>query len=284
MKNDINVRIMIDKCKITGKHPTDIILERCKESAGTYEIAMTGYTDKITTQDGKKYLIAPTDMSNKVFIASKKITADFLASGIELENVPRTNINFFGFDKKEFTHNDAILIDIKSAYPTILLRLGIIKQDTYDYLMDLKKSERLKAIGILASKKTIIQFNNEWEKPILTISEDGKFSDIYFLAAYEIGEILSECRKAVKEDFLFFWFDGIYIKKNYLAMAEIIKIIHAHELECSISILNPFKSKKNKEGNFIISWREVRNNKKPKIEIITKTLTLPNKPSNKYRK
>jgi len=283
-KKDLTKRIKDTVCKITGKSQTDYLLEKLSKKPGAYYLEMTGYTDKITDQSGNVTIVAPSDMRNIVFAANKLIISDYLKSGIEIENVPRKGINYFQFNRKEFNEPGSILIDLKAAYPSMLLKYEIITPETYDFLMQLKKGERLKAIGMLASKKIKVKMCQGEENEFIEVPE-GKYSDLFFFAAYETGDLLNRLKQIAKDKFLFFWFDGIYIKKDYFLLGEICEEITKFGLSFSVSNLETFKAEKTKNNNFKISWKEVTNSEKGIIKNPkTKTLILPNKPRNQFRK
>lgn len=286
MKNKLlTTRIKNTPCKFTGKNQTDLLLEKCRKNEGDYFLELTGYTDKITDQSGNSTIVAPSDMRNQVFIASKKIIKDYNESEIIIENIPRGAIHYFSHKRKPFQYDEAVIIDIKAAYPSILKSTGIITEDTYEYLMNLRKSERLKSIGMLATKKIKLKLNQNQEKPEIIPTEEGKYADLYFYAAYEIGEILKQCENIAKGEFLFFWFDGIYLKgRNWQQVGEVCEIIKNAGLNYSVGVLKNFYTKKTKNGNLKIGWTEIRNSEKgiytnPKEKI----LILPNKPQNFYR-
>jgi len=243
MKKELNTVIMQTNCRITGKNQTDILIERYGKNEGEYFLEMTGYTDSVISQTGQKTIIAEGNTKNRTFAASKKIVSDYLESNIILENIPVDAIKYFKYKNQEFNYDLAILIDIKAAYPSVLKNTGIIKEETFNYLMKLPKLERLKSIGMLASEKIKMTF----EKGKLIKTEKGKeaiYKDIYFYAAFETGEILHELSQINKEDFLFYWFDGIYIKSNWLYAAEIMKRLKDKNYEFSVSWIKNFRSKK----------------------------------------
>lgn len=268
-------------CEITQKNQTDLLLEEYGKNSGEYILELTGYTDTVTDQKGQKTIIADGNTRPSTFAASKKIVSDYEASNIILENIPPDAVRYYRYKQREFFYELAILIDIKAAYPSVLKNTGIITPETYDVLMKLKKLDRLKAIGMLASEKMRLIF----EDGKLKRTEKGaeaKYKDIYFFAAYEIGEILHELSQINKEDFLFYWFDGIYIKSNWLYAAEIMKRLKEKEYEFSVSWIKNFEAK-NIDGNFEMRWTEITNSKKDIGKPVEKKLLLPNKPKNEYR-
>ena len=271
-----NTVIRQSVCTITGKNQTDIYLERFSKIDGKTILLMTTYTDTIISPEGEKIIVAEKDTRKVVFIASKMIEKDFENSEIIADEIPVSAIKFYQLSEKEFFHESGILIDIKAAYPSILKSIGAISEQTFDFLMNLKKVERLKAIGMLASNKIKIEIENGiYSNPeALPL---GKNAVVYFIAAYEIGEILHKCKVAAGNDFLFYWFDGIYIKTNYSAAAKIMKTIKNSGLDCTMHQVSGIKQEKTEKGNFCFTWTEITPNLK------TKCINLPTKPKNFFR-
>jgi len=281
MKKLLNTVIRQTKCRISGKNQTDLLIEKYGKNKGEYYLEMTGYTDSVISQNKQKTIIAEGRTDIKTFAASKKIISDYENSNIILENIPTDAVKYYKYKNNEFNYELAILIDIKAAYPSVLKNTGIITEETFNYLMRLKKIDRLKSIGMLASEKIRLVFENgnliRTEK-----GNEAKYKDIYFYAAYEIGEILHELSQINKNDFLFYWFDGIYIKSNWLLAAEIMKRLKEKNYDFSISWIRNFSAKKINE-NLKISWTEITNSKKNIGKPKKKSLLLPTKPKNAYR-
>jgi hypothetical protein len=281
MKKLLNTVIRQTKCRVSGKNQTDLLIEKYGKNDGEYFLEMTGYTDSVISQEKQKTIIAEGRTDIKTFAASKKIISDYEKSNIILENIPTDAVKYYKYKNQEFHFDLAILIDIKAAYPSVLKNTGIIRDETFEYLMKLKKLDRLKAIGMLASEKIRLVF----EQGELIRTEKGneaKYKDIYFYAAYEVGEILHELSQINKSDFLFYWFDGIYIKSNWILAAEIMQRLKNKNYDFSVSWIKNFSAKKIND-NLKISWTEITNSKKDIGKPKKKSLLLPTKPKNAYR-
>lgn len=260
-------------CEITGLSRTEKILNDISKNEGKYYLEQTTYTDTIIDQNQNKIIVAPNFTANNTFIASKKIISDYENSGIYLENIPQSVIRYYNLNNNEFFFERAILIDINAAYPTALKNTGIISNETFNFLMRLKKIQRLKAIGMLASSKFVYEF--EKGELISTRKTDrNKYADIYFYASYEIGEILQKCSVLNKNDFLFYWFDGIYIRPNWIYAAEIMKLLKENNFEFSVSWIENFSAKELKNCIKII-WTELTHSENKIIEKKQKSVFLP---------
>jgi hypothetical protein len=260
-------------CELTGLSRTEKILNDISKNDGKYYLEQTTYTDTIIDQNQNKIIVAPNFTANNTFIASKKIISDYENSGIYLENIPQSIIHYYNLNNNDFFFERAILIDINAAYPTALKNTGIISEETFNFLMRLKKIQRLKAIGMLASSKFIYEF--EKGELISTRKTDrNKYADIYFYASYEIGEILQKCSVLNKNDFLFYWFDGIYIKPNWIYAAEIMNLLKENNFEYSVSWIENFSAKELKNCIKII-WTELTHSENKIIEKKQKSVFLP---------
>lgn len=260
-------------CELTGLPRTEKILNDISKNSGKYYLEQTTYTDTIIDQSENKIIVAPNFTANNTFIASKKIISDYEKSGIYLENIPQSVIRYYNWNSLEFFYERAILIDIKAAYPTALKNTGLITDETYNFLMRLKKIQRLKAIGMLASSKFIYEFESG-ELISTRKTEPNKYKDIYFFASYEIGEILQKCSVLNKNDFLFYWFDGIYLKPNWIYAAEIMNLLKENNYNFSVSWIENFQSKELKNCIKII-WTEITHSENKTIEKKIKSVFLP---------
>ena len=139
MKKLLNTVIRQTKCRISGKNQTDLLIEKYGKNDGEYFLEMTGYTDSVISQEKQKTIIAEGRTDIKTFAASKKIISDYEKSNIILENIPTDAVKYYKYKNQEFHFDIAILIDIKAAYPSVLKNTGIIKDETFQYLMKLKK-------------------------------------------------------------------------------------------------------------------------------------------------
>jgi hypothetical protein len=185
-------------------------------------------------------------------------------------------------EKKIYIEN-AMLIDINGAYPNVLKKYGCISEDTFNYLMGIKKIDRLRAIGSLATNKIKLEIVNG-EVIDFEILQNKELAQFYFLCCFEIGNILKECENIsknayqysvnyIENSFLFSWFDGIYIKSDHVTKAKIMEYIENSGYKCSVDILEYFESIPKNEKIFI-RWKE-----KGKKE---KSIILQNKSLNNF--
>ncbi len=270
--------INIRNKKQAGVYPFDKHLKKYCEAEKTFTHFMTGYTDSLHCEEINT-IFSLDGMNLKVFLAKNKIIADYKECDIIIENIPRSIIHYYKLIPHEFNFEKAILIDINSAYPTILKNYEIIKEETFNFLMKLKKRERLKAIGSLATQKIKTEYI-KGVKQEAEIMPRGEYSDLYFFCAYEIGEALQFASTILPNSFLFYWFDGIYFRyENNEQLYKVMDYFREKNLAHKFLVIYDFISEMDKKGNFKLSWIEAPNeiDKNNKEKAKQKKITIPKK-------
>jgi hypothetical protein len=173
-----------------------------------FKVAISNYTVRITNKNYDIYFLK-NNQSNKVFAAAAKLRADLkdkICPPLESEN-KYFDTNFKG----DVFYSDTVQnLDLKSAYATILNNENFISNETFKYLSNLDKLDRLAAVGMIASKKEIFNYD---KKGNLISNETVKnpLSDFFFYCVQKTEFIISDIRQQIlQEDFLFSWVDGIY--------------------------------------------------------------------------
>lgn len=195
-----------------------------------HEITLTTYTQKITSaiSDCNLYLIKENHPI-KIFATAKKIEKAVLNSKKEIPFVGHNQINYFSFfnQSKSIFEKEIYCLDINSAYPTALKILNWIDEKTFQELMKLPKKSRLVSVGMLGSTKRIFTFNG---KELTSYREEEKKTKGVFMDVCRyVGEVLTESKMLLKNNFLFFWVDGIYFLKNEETEKNIQNIISLWE-------------------------------------------------------
>ena len=249
------VNILNKKCRYSGKTQTDLICDKLNESGEPYTVTLTTYTDTITTES-RKYIISNEYLNPLCFAAHSKIKKDIKESELIIDLIPRDAISYFSKPRANLDYKKAMLIDINNAYPSVLLRNEIIKPDTFEFLMKINKIDRLRAIGMLATNKMKLTIQNGEVIATEKIYNE-ELGNYYFFCCYEIGELLKQCENTAGNDFLFSWFDGIYIKHNHNTAAYIMETIEDAGYLYKKIQLDKFKTTANKKNNSLkIQWIE----------------------------
>jgi hypothetical protein len=127
-------------------------------------------------------------------------------------------------------------VDINSAYLSVLKNEKVISPATFKKINDRTrknekaKMDRLKSVGMFASNPSIINFEN-WEAAEIT-TDKNPFSWVFYMACQKTNEIITEC---INDEFLFYWVDGIFVKKN---PEEIKRKIEKMGYACKVEKIN----------------------------------------------
>lgn len=183
----------------------------------TFEVSSTGYSQTLKIEDNTFACIDGDDPGSfMAFPYFKKIKQDIEQSSIVIDSVPFTSIKYYSVNsflsKPNYDMpNECTYIDIKSAYLTTLLNTGLITTDTFDVVNRGRKIDRLKAVGMLATNKTTFHFI-DGELKQTTNQTDKILSNYFFYCCFRVGEVMDTIAEHYNDDFLFFWFDGIYLR------------------------------------------------------------------------
>jgi hypothetical protein len=126
--------------------------------------------------------------------------------------------------------------------------------------MTIKKEYRLKLVGSLATIKTIFEIEGGEIKKI-SQEKDERYRQIFFYVCFCAGELMTEIKKYLKNDFLFFWVDGIYFVNQPPELVQYM--LKTQKMESKIEILNNFIFEK-KDFNYNISFFK-KDEIKPKV-------------------
>lgn len=153
---------------------------------------------------------------------------------------------------------DCINIDLSAAYWETAYMLGLLSKDTYKRGFKVSKQVRLAAIGSLAKKKRVYEFDGRKQRLLDITRSETEF--LWDVICDRVGDLL--CRVADKcgDDFIFFWVDGIYVKKRsakkverlfnnagYGFKSNPIKAVSVTKRNIFVHLINPEKKTKNGE-------------------------------------
>lgn len=261
MKNTINLSL----------NSADQLIEKFMTDCKDFEVSSTGYSTIIKLGNVNYFCHDAINSGGRKNILTyrSKIMADIKKKEINFDFVPSSKVRYYELGKiTEKIPSVVYNFDISAAYPSALHKLGFISDEVMSGLMKLKKVDRLKAIGSIATRKTITKFIKGVPQDA-EIKENKIGRDIFFLLCYEIGELMFEIRTKINS-FLFFWFDGIYFtdinekdiinkiitEKGYLCkfeqLTEFTKIIDEENDRIKINYL---KENKKKSFNLPINYK-----------------------------
>jgi len=203
---------MLKKQKIkslTNKEQINREIKFLKENNIFHKYIISNYTTTIET-DARIIKFNDNMMSKKAFIAYRMILRDLKEyTANEKPDINREELRYFEtYIEKTIYCNTAYLVDIKSAYATILYNDGFICKATFDFINILPKKARLAAVGMLASRKDVFYYQGkELTGHEKIINENENY---FWYCVKRTSEIMNLICAETKP--LFFWVDGIYLK------------------------------------------------------------------------
>lgn len=209
----------------------------------------------------------------------------------------KEKVAYFDYGKsiKPKDHFDKVVnIDITAAYWETAYQKGLLSKEIYDQgmsfdyallegkareqiLADIKsgldittvlKKVRLAAIGSLAKKVKVYSFDGKKQTLVDTIRQEHT-EILWDVITVHVGKVLQEAARACGKDFIFFWVDGIYIKKSSSNAVKAVFKKHGYKFK-----VNPIKSIDVTEKNIyvnlpkpelhrIVDGKEIMKDKKP---------------------
>lgn len=229
------------------------IVKAMKEQKKTFKLYATNYTLTIETDTGEKMKFLNQKKEPKFFAVAKKVESDIKKA----DNYINVYLHSFTMKKPEyfdvkanlipFEKDQVFNIDINAAYPSALLAVDLITQDTYSALMRLPKLDRLACIGILGSRKEVFKYVNGQLDEHETI--EARFRHIWKFVVNYVDSIMLELIELNRENFVFYWVDGIYLreKPSLEKLEEIRYTIEEAGLKFKTEFLQDFSVKREKD-------------------------------------
>jgi len=224
-------------------------LDRFIKTGIPLEVGLGKYSAYILTKNGNiKYKFITKLQSKKTFIGYAKILKDLkrpeisvLLSDLE-DNVKESNNVFYAQENySSLDFNNAVCIDLNSAYLQALFNLTLITKETKLWIeTKLTKSERMVAVGMLAKQKEILHFNEG--KIQQDYKEPSKNRFIFNAVIQEVASIMKQVKLHHLDDFIAYWVDGIYLKNEFIAY-DIVEEFEKAGFPCKIENVTEFKSR-----------------------------------------
>lgn len=137
----------------------------------------------------------------------KKIKNDFGKSG-------HKKIKYFDYAIPKSTlkySSDLYEVDINQAYWSTALKLGLIDNTIYKKGLKIQKKTRLAALGSLAKRTKVYEFDGRTVKFKREI-DNPLTEHLWFKICQKLGNAMFDAKKSAKSDFIFYWVDGIYVR------------------------------------------------------------------------
>ena len=224
-------------------------VNRLKNQKRKFTIRHGTYTDTLVFGD-QKIAFSHARFSNRVFAAANMIRRDVEASALG-QAIIRGD-----YEKSNFNHREnlqpvyarrALNIDITSAYARCLFANGLITPDTYNYMLKLRKHERLPAAGMLARGFTLYHY--EGGRCVKVEPYRAPTAQVFYYLIAEINNIMMALEWELGSYFYFYWVDGIFFRydtpKNLVTRCE--NIIAERGYEFKYESVTNFRLTKNED-------------------------------------
>ena len=197
--------------KITEINPTEFY-------RGKQKIIISYLYRKFTDTGGSKILFSlMKELKDMVALRKKQIEAAPYSSNpadVHYYAFNRNAIDIMKYDiGTVHTIENVKEADITKAYYRTALNLDFITQEFHDKCLTIPKNDRLRLIGSLATLKTITYYEAGILKEDKTeIEENPLLREAWFKICSYVDNAMQIFKGCLKENFLFYWVDGIYFK------------------------------------------------------------------------
>ncbi len=245
------------------KNDTDILkkIRALKLLQADFTVAHSNYTTSIEYANKiERYLT--NLMHEDVFVSYQKLkkTIDYAAiSEFDYEGA----VTFFDIADVlpyDIRVDNIVNIDLNSAYAMALFNHEIINNKGFQILTALPKKRRLQTVGMFAASKTVYEYaRGELIGVPDIITNDLK--NVFWFAAHTIDQIMSDLKFMSKDLFIYYWFDGIYLKYNKYVVGVLCEFLDSIGMPYKTTMLTEFKIVEN-DLVYNITFKE---NGEPKI-------------------
>ena len=192
---------------------------------------------------GRREKYMQSRMDAKAFIAYQMIKADLKKAKIKLPSVSSWHVRYYQHDIRQTVKSKkGYYIDIKSAYATILFNDGLISPRSYNYIMNLSKTDRLACVGMLASKKQWFSVDEHG-----SIHDEGEevneLSGVFFYAVKRTFEIMDVCKLLIGSgNAILNWVDCVYFRQVNEGVSDAIGYLKEQGLNCHFNEIRDFST------------------------------------------
>lgn len=175
-----------------------------------YKIKQGTYTTTLESEFGK-FKFFSNDFPKKVFVAANMIKKDVKNSDYakELMNTKHIKTNYGSSDDIcDMVRENVLNLDLSGAYVQALWHTGIIRKETYQYLLKLPKLQKLPAIGMLAT--SYVELFYEGGKCTKFVPVRAATSEIFFHLIDEINFLMKDIQYMLDDNYIFHWVDGVF--------------------------------------------------------------------------
>jgi hypothetical protein len=194
----------------------DNYLARLIKDKESFELAATSFTKKIKVNDLIYIFNENGDQDPKLLQLINRVRND--AARFDLTVIPSGGLVNNWFDLTERPEETVIAkVDIKSAYWETALKMGVISDETNRYLQANFEGKgiklaRLKALGSLATRKVITQYENGVKMHVTEFTQPTR--ELYMYVCSTLDEIMQKAVYHLAGAFYYYW-DCVFVSHEY---------------------------------------------------------------------
>lgn len=168
------------------------------------------------------YFLAPSFLKKSDLGFIKKVKDFAKKTDLPQTGVNSSDISYYRFNSIPEETGEVMEIDVNKAYWELAHRYGYISSEIYQAGLDTEKIgklTRLVALGSLASKKKVFQFDGQNYHPI-GYQFDPVLRSYFFHVSLELDLIMNRIFTDIGESALFYWFDAFFVSPEVAGYIE----------------------------------------------------------------
>jgi len=194
------------------------IIDECKLNQLPFKLHTTTMTRKVETEDSiYSWVNRSMGLNMRELSLIRMVKND--AKNVDLSTFNDVSAKDVGFIHQsrikigEKWKGDYYEVDLKQAYWNVAYLKGIISQKTFDFANHpkIRKTARLIALGTLAKKTTIFEFNGE-KYTTMNVTDELETAKLFYTCCEEVSYIMNSIRLEIKDSYIFHWVDAVFIK------------------------------------------------------------------------
>lgn len=229
------------------------IIENLNKRGLSFEVSETSYTMRIKTNFAT-YVYSDGFFLNSDFQLMRRFKKEILENASERDfDLPENGLKYCIYNYNELQNDsdlfDVVEIDINAAYLFAFKNLGLISKKLFSDLLKTEKIKRLKILGSISSQKIVCTYENGKMVSEIMVS-DNLLRAVWFFVSYEIDRHFIYLSKVLKNDFLFYYVDGIYMRAKKEKIDFVKNYIEKNNYTCKIKNIDFIRV--TKRGNLIV--------------------------------
>lgn len=224
-------------------HPKLFIRELIEEKT-PFQLLQTMFTKKIKTENETYFYSDNTSGIKKAGLAFITAVKRYFEKNPVNVQIDRNKIRYIHLPfTKNYTKRHIYEIDLNSAYWEFCYKAGFIDAELYEKGKKVDKKVRLMALGNLAKRTAIINFDGENFSDVV-FQNSEQTENIFFYVSYLTDLTMHRLSALAGNDFLAFWCDAIFVK-NEATKNKLCAYLESEEIPYKVLLIDKIKKKDN---------------------------------------